>query len=131
MATLTYLTTVITLPEDLLWSDEDQWNPVAQTADRGITGALIVQAAAKIAGRSMTLAPLDEGSAWMSRSTLDALRNQSTYAGRQFVLNLRGVNYDVIFRYHDGLAVEARPVVSYSDVQADDWYLVTLRLMTV
>jgi len=46
-------------------------------------------------------------------------------------LNIRGTSRDVIFRHHEGAAVEAVPVVHYSDVDATDWFKVTLRLMEI
>ena len=33
----------ITLPDDLLWINEFEWNPVKQTTERRLTGALLVQ----------------------------------------------------------------------------------------
>lgn len=126
---LTYSTTTVTLPDDLLWADETTWNPVEQSAQRTITGALIVQSATRVGGRPITLQPEDDGSAWMSRTTVDALRNLAAVPGREMTLTLRGTTYNVIFRHHDGVAVEAKPVVHYSDVVAGDFYLVTLRLM--
>lgn len=67
----------------------------------------------------------------MSRATLDALRAWAAVPGRQMTLTLRGVTYTVIFRHHDGAAIEATPIIDYSDVQNDDWYSVTLRFLEV
>ncbi len=33
----------ITLPDDLLWINEFEWNPVEQSTERSLTGALLVQ----------------------------------------------------------------------------------------
>ena len=40
----------IILPDDLLWINEFDWNPVEQSQERSLTGALIVQEQAKITG---------------------------------------------------------------------------------
>jgi hypothetical protein len=125
--TLTAGSTVITLHPDLLWSDEFSWNPVAQTKQPTITGAIVVSSSLLLAGRPFTLQPIDEGSAWMSRSTVLALRNFAAEAGTEMTLRLRGVDYPVILRFEDGAAIEAVPVVHYSDADDADWYLVTLR----
>lgn len=119
----------VALSDDLFWSDENTWNPVEQTAQRTVTGALIVQAAQRVGGRPITLQPPDDSSAWMSRATVDDIRNLAAVAGREMTLTLRGNNYDVIFRHHDGAAVDANPVVFYRDEDEEDFYLVTLRLM--
>jgi hypothetical protein len=129
--TLAYLTTTVTLHPDLRWADENQFNTVEQTIQRTVTGALIVSSAARIAGRPITLQPEDESSAWMPQSTLDALRNFAVVPGRVMQLTLRGTSRDVIFRHHDGVALEAVPVVHYNDQDSADWHRITLRLMEI
>lgn len=126
---LTFGATTVVLSDDLFWADENNWNPVEQTAQRTITGALIVQSAQRVGGRPITLQPIDESSAWLSRDIIDQLRNLAAVAGRELTLTLRGTNYDVIFRHQDGAAVDAKPVVFYRDEVAGDFYLATLRLM--
>lgn len=129
--TLTYLTTTITLHDDLKWSDERNWHPVAQTAQRTITGALIVSSALMVAGRPVTLEPEDDSSAWMPHSVVVALRNFAVVPGRVMQLTLKGVSRDVIFRHQDGDPIEAEPVIFYNNDDGADWYLVTLRLMEI
>ena len=122
--------TSITLNPDLFWSDEYAWNPVAQAADRSITGANIIQSAALLSGRPITLECQDVSSGWTSRAQVDALRNWAAVAGKRMTLTLRGVVRTVIFRHQDG-GFEARPVLHYRDMVAQDFYLVTVRLMEV
>lgn len=128
--TLQYLTTTIDLPEDLYWSDENDWHPVTQKVDRSLTGALLIQSAQYQAGRPITLRPEDDHSAVMTRATLDTLRDWAAVAGAQMTLTLRGVSRTVIFR-HQETALEATPFIHYSDVQADDLYLAVLRFMEI
>lgn len=130
MISLSYLGTTLQIHKDLLWSDEYNWQPVEQAVDRTIGGQLIVQSAARVAGRPITLEPEDDSTAWMPRSTVDLLRNWAADPGREMVLTLRGVARDVIFRHQDG-GLEVRPVIHY-DVPIDgDWYLCTIRLMEI
>lgn len=98
---------------------------------RTITGALVISSATRIAGRPITLEPDGESSAWMSGTTLASLRNFAVVAGRVMSLTLRGVSRDVIFRHHDGSAIDALPVVHYSDVDGSDWYRISLRFMEI
>lgn len=126
----------VVLPEDLLWEDEFAWSPVAQTVERSVTGALIVQAAARTAGRPITLRPEDERSAWCSRLTLAQLMAWAAIPGKVMTLTLRGTSRSVIFRHAvdeggNGSATEAKPVVHYNDAQDGDFYLATLRFMEV
>ena len=129
--TLAVGATTVTLNPDLYWADEHNWHPVEQTSERTITGALVVQAGTKTKGRPITLQPEDESSAATSLTDLTQLRNWAAVPGQELTLTLRGVSRTVIFRHHDGSAIEARPWVHWSDVQSTDWYLATIRLMEI
>lgn len=122
-------TTTLTLHPDLYWSDENDWHPVEQTVQRTLTGALIVSTTQRVAGRPITLEPEDEESAWQTLEVLAQLRNWAAVPGQELTLTLRGVDRTVIFRHQDGTAVEAAPVLHRSDVQDDDFYRITVRLM--
>ena len=127
--TLAYQTTTVVLHPDLKWSDENEWHPVEQTIQRTVTGALIVSSAARVGGRPITLQPDGDDTAWMTADTLARLRNFAVVPGRVMRLTLRGLVRDVIFRHHDSNAIEAVPVVFYSDVSNTDWYRITLKFM--
>lgn len=127
--TLSVGSTTVELHPDLYWSDEANWHPVEQTAQRTLTGALVVSTASRVGGRPITLEPEDDSSAWMPRSVVQQLRNWAASPGQILTLTLRGQTRDVIFRHHDGPGVEATPVVHFSDVADTDFYRVTLRLM--
>ena len=131
MITLSDSSTTITLSDDLFWSDEAQYSAVQQTVEYSITGALLVSSSTKLAGRPITLGPETESSAWMSRSVLDALLAYAAVAGKTMTLSLRGVDYDVMFRHQDAPAIDARPVVHFNDVDPDDNYLITIKLMEI
>lgn len=122
--------TNVTLPDDIEWQDERAWQPVVQAAEFGITGALVVEAAAKLAGRPITLAGGDDR-AWVARSVVDQLAIWHGIAGKQLTLNLRGVVRSVMFRHHEGNALEAKPVADVADPPADWPHVMTLRLMEI
>jgi hypothetical protein len=125
--TLAYSTTTLTLPEDLFWQDENAWHPVEQTAQRTLTGSVVISTAQRLGGRPITLQPLDDGTAWMSYSMLTTLNSWAAVAGRVMTLTIRGVSRSVIFRHQDGSAIEATPVIFYNDTDNADFYLVTLK----
>ena len=62
----------ITLPDDLLWINEFDWNPVAQSTERSLTGALLVQERQLIHGRPIVLSGNGEAG-WVSRLTVKSL----------------------------------------------------------
>lgn len=119
------------LSPDLYWSDEFNWHPVEQSAERTLTGALVVQSAERVGGRPITLEPEDDNSGWMRRSEIEQLRNWAAEPGATLVLTLRNQTREVAFRHQDGAAIEARPVVHFADPDDTDNYLATIRLMEI
>jgi len=117
--------TTLTLPPDLIWVDRLTWSPVAQATERSITGALIVDAAARTNGRAITLK--GEGdSAWIELALLQTLRTWSETPGLQMQLTW-GLDAarTVIFDHgsdetSNAMAMDA--VVAYSDPQDTDYY---------
>lgn len=130
MSTLSDGTITVTFTDDLQWVDEFLWAPVEQNVERTITGALVVQNAARVAGRPITLAPDSESAAWVSRASLDTFRTWAATPGQVLTLGYRGVNRSVIWRHQD-TAIDATPVVPFADVQAGDFYRATLRFMEI
>jgi hypothetical protein len=129
MTTLSYSATTITLPDDMAWPDEYTWRAVAQSHEYTLTGALIVESALRLVGCPITLTG-DESGGWVARSVVDSLRVMASLPGQQFILTLRSVAYTVMFDHEAG-ALDARPVLDYSDPIAGDPYVVTLRFFKV
>jgi len=123
---------MLELPADLQWLDEFAWSVVQQSADRTLTGGLIVQVAEKLNGRPITLAAADRDCSWLTRAAIDTLMTWSMVPGLEMSLLLRGAPRTVIFRHHDGQAVEAAAVMPADDVLPVDWYeSAVIRLMEV
>lgn len=121
----------ISLPGDLRWSDEFAWSPVSRESEYSLTGALIVQESAKLAGRPITLEARDEaqGYVWLTRSTILALKALADTPGWTGTLTLEdGRSFSVAFRA-DGL--EAAPVIHRAPADGADPYTLVLRLQTV
>lgn len=117
----------IHLPEGLVWVDEFQTTQVAQSVNRSLTGAFIVQTSVKQAGRPMTLDGPD--SAWVSRTQLDALRTLiEDNPDTEFVLNYRDTDYTVIQNSTSGPALVATPIIDYESPDGEAWYSIKLNL---
>jgi hypothetical protein len=133
--TLTSGATVITLPEDLQWVDEFAPWKVAQVFEHSLSGALIVQESAKLAGRPITL---QSGSnyAWATRETVEALQALEAVAnGPNMTLSVptheaANRTFTVRFRRDTG-AIEAAQIKLILPPAPTDWYSLTLRLMQV
>lgn len=129
--TLTVGATVVSMTDDFLWADEFQWFPVEQSTERTLTGGLVVDVRAMTGGRPITLKGADDKSSWIPRAVLSQLTTWLGTPGQQMTLVLRGVSYTVIWRHHEAPALDASPVIDFSDIGPDDWYRVTLKLMVV
>lgn len=118
----------ITLPEDLIWSDEFGWTAVRQSTTYSLTGALIVEEASRQAGRPITL--ID---GWAKRELVEQLYGLIQQPSHTHTLTINGTDYSVIFRHDDEGAMAAVPVqpVAVADAAPDDWYRLTLRFLVV
>jgi len=124
----------LTLPDDLLWSDEHGWSPVVSSVSYLITGSLLVQSATRQAGRAITLVGAAD-MAWVARSVVNVLRDWAALpldavSGR-FELTLTDARvFTVAFRHPDG-ALEAEPVTGFPARNDNDFYRITLKLMQI
>lgn len=124
---LTVGATTVALPDDLDWNDEFAWVAVQQAQEYTLTGSLVLESAAKQAGRPITLRG-DLQRAWVTRAALLTLRAWADAAGTVMTLALRGDEYTVAWDHERG-AITAAPICDYSDPAAGDWYAVELRLI--
>ena len=121
----------ITLPDDLLWINEFEWNPVEQTTERSLTGALLVQEGKFAYGRPIVLTGGSDAG-WVSRLIVNNLFALSEKANKTMSLTLPdNRNFSVIFDRSDGAPVEARQVIPFAYPKDNDQYFITLRLLTV
>ncbi len=114
----------VVLPPDLEWTDELSWCPVVQRVRWSLTGALLLESAARQAGRWVTLEG-DESRAWMLRSDLLTVKGWAAMPGLQLDLDYHGSLFDVVFRHGEGDgagAIEARPVFPFANPDAADRY---------
>jgi hypothetical protein len=119
----------ITLPPDLLWADEFDWSPIESSTEYAITGALVVDTAARLAGRPITLAAADDR-AWIARGVLQALYAKTETPGQTMTLTLGATSYSVIWR-PGAEPLSAYPIFPFANPQANLAYIVTLRFTEV
>lgn len=118
----------VDIGDNLHWSDEGVWNPVAQATDRTLDGALVVEETANAKGRPITL----EG-AWLTGATISSLQAIHAQVATPMTLTLPdGRTFQVLWRRDtDGGGLEAVPVFPVAVTDAATLYDVTLRLMEV
>lgn len=120
----------IALPAGLVWSDEFETARVAQSVRHTLDGSVVVFYGERRNGRPITLAS-EPDAGWLTRAQVEALAVLAESPGGIWPLDLRGRTWQVMFRHQDAPAFEAQPVVSIANPQPGDFYLATLKLMTV
>jgi hypothetical protein len=119
----------ITLPSDLIWTDEFDWTPVQQSENYSLTGALYLETGIKQAGRLITLTGGPD-SAWIPRSTLAALYAKLAAAAAMTLTLNDARSFSVVFR-NGQQPIEARPIIDYSTPDSADWYSLSIKLMQI
>ena len=121
----------IEIPAELLWEDEFDWSPSVGAVEWGLTGAAIIDVAAKQTGRPITLTG-DSDRGWIARSVVEALYALASNPGAARVLTLAdGRSFNVVFSPTEKPITATR--VGYNPAPSADWYYkaVTLRLMEI
>ena len=122
----------LALPAGMIWQDEFDWSPTLSAQEYSLTGALVIDAGTRQAGRPITLAASDDrGWSGMTRDKLITLRAKAVVAGATYTLQLAdGRSFTVAFRPGDE-PITARQVWD-REVPPADWpYVVTLRLIEI
>ncbi|WP_163372669.1 hypothetical protein [Endozoicomonas acroporae] len=121
----------IALPDDLLWINEFEWNPVEQSTERSLTGALLVQEQAKLQGRPIELTG-GQQAGWVSRKTVLELQDLTAAPDKVMILTLPDMRQlNVIFDRSSGSPVSASPVLEEAYPADNSYYHLSLRLITV
>lgn len=120
----------ITLPEDLQWVDEYEWDGVGQSVSRSVTGALLVQEQSKLHGRTITLVGGPDGG-WVTRAMVDSLKAKADASPAMALTMPDGRTFNVRFNRQDGPPIEAQQVMRFAYPDDDSWYTLTLRFLTV
>jgi len=120
----------IQIPRGLVWADEFAWHPVLREAEYSITGALLLDASTRLAGRPITLQG-SEDAGWLTRTTLLALYALAENASATHALTLAdGRTYTVTFAAGD-TPIEAAPLARPELPPAAWPYIATIRLIEV
>jgi len=120
----------VTLPSGIMWSDRGEYSPVVQSTRRTLSGKLVVYPGALVKGMPITLESLrDQG--WMQYTDVLQVKSLADSVGGEYDLTLNGELMRVMFRHQEAPAFEYKPLISRAQPLPDDWFLVTIKLMTV
>lgn len=120
----------VQLDDQLQWVNEFEHNPIEQTREHSITGALMIQEGVKLYGREIDLR--SNGGAWTPLSVVHQLEALRDELGRVMLLTLPGDRqHHVIWNRTGGAPLTAEPLFREAYPTDDSLYLVNLRLLTV
>lgn len=118
----------VAISDDLIWVDEYQWSPVVQSQQLTLAGALVIQEAAQLKGRPITLQGGDERG-WMTKAELDALFALAATPNTTHTLTLPGPRtFTVAFSRAGGQPIRARQLLIGDD---DTWVIEEIKLIEV
>ncbi|MBQ0919072.1 hypothetical protein KBW71_11550 [Hydrogenophaga aromaticivorans] len=125
----------VQIARGLVWVNEFDWSTLETAAERGITGANIIDVAENIGGRPITLQGSDNAG-WLSRATVIALQAMAEALdvdGEPEVYTLTladGRVFSVIFA-PGAKPIEAKPMGRPELSTEPNPYVATVRLVTV
>ncbi|MDP9965084.1 hypothetical protein J2W37_002804 [Variovorax paradoxus] len=118
------------IPRGMVWADEFGWSRVEKSLEYSLTGAALIDAGVRLAGRPITLqGEVDAG--WIRRGALTALQAlaDANAIGAHALVLADGRSFTVQFA--PGLPVEGKPLAR-PELPVEDYpYVATVRLITV
>lgn len=127
----------IQLDNNMIWTDEESWNPIISEVTTTVGGGRLRQAIVKPneIGRQITLLSTDS-TGWQRKTTVEALKNKCAENLDSFPLQfvydeLPTLTYNVMFR-DDENAVEFEPLFQIAGNIPDYfWYIGSLKFEVV
>ena len=124
---------IIELDDDMYPTDEHEWSSVVSNTKYALDGTMIVEQSVRQAGKPYTMQAPDD-MAWLSRSTVNALKAERDKLGATFWLDYRADGQvkrtKVIFDTTQE-AINARPAKEFISPSPDDPFIVTLRFLEI
>lgn len=122
--------TSVTLPDDLLWADEHAWTPAVASVSYLLTGALLIESAARQTGRPITLVGRDD-MAWVTRALVNTLYGWAAVPNRTFELSFADGRFFAVAFRHAETAIDAEPVLGFPARNDNAYYRLTLRFLEI
>lgn len=120
----------VVLNPGMVWSDRYSYSPVTQNVNRTLGGVIRVTSLQLKKGRPITLEAIqDQG--WLTRTVVDQVKALADVAGATYSLTVGPESFIVMFRHEDGPAVEFLPLIPRGEPLDDDYFVGTLKLITV
>lgn len=130
MSTTHHTLGLVQIPRGLVWADEFNWAEVDRAAEYSITGALLLDAAVRQAGRPITLEGSDSAG-WITRATLLQLQALAQDPDATHTLTLADARTFTVRFAPGGAPITATPVARPELPPSHHPYVATVRLIEV
>lgn len=129
MSTTHHTLGLVQIPRGMVWADEFNWSEVERAAEYSITGALLIDAAVRQAGRPITLEGSDSAG-WITRATLLQLQALAQDPDATHALTLADGRAFAV-KFAPGTPITATPVARPELPPSHHPYVATVRLIEV
>lgn len=120
----------VTLSGSLQWTDRRAYSPVAQEVRTTLGGNPVIYSQALQGNRPITL-EATEDTGWLTHVAVEAILAMARAPGAVYTLNFHGESFNVMFAHHEGPAVSLLPLKPRAVPEPDDYYIGTIKLITV
>lgn len=132
--TITDGTTTVTLPDDLMRTDEHSYSPVRQAVTQTLSGSIWVDVSVALAGEPITLVGGISGDVYwgdVSRETYAQLRTLADVPAQEYMLTFRGQAFAVVFRHEDPPALDGTDLIDYDMPDPTDRIILKLKFTRI
>lgn len=120
----------VALSGSMQWPNKWAYAPVAQEVLTTLGGNAVVYSKALQGNRPITL-EAKEDTGWITHDMVTAIAAMASVPGSVYTLNFHGEVFSVVFAHHDGPPIDLRPLQPRAEPKPDDYYVGTIKLITV
>ncbi len=118
------------LSPGLIWTNEHTLQEIYQIKKRNLDGSVIIISGTLYGGIEIDIESVQDGG-WVKKSVLSQITNMAKVINSQYLLNIRGIDYNVMFRYYNGSPIESTLILPNANPSENDYYSVKLKFITV
>ena len=120
----------IDLNPSLQWTDRWRYSSIAQEQLRTLGGSLVVNSARLYEGLSVTL-EADTSTGWFTKTQVESMLTLADGLTSTYTLDFHGVVMTVAFDHTKSPVVQMRPLLFKEPQEVTDYFIGTLKLITV
>jgi hypothetical protein len=120
----------VTLQGGLVWTDKWGSQSVSQQVIRTLGGLPVLYHAKLYAGVKVTLESMED-QGFQTLETVTKLFQLASVAGAQYLLNLDGTQFSVVFYHAEPPAFSAEPIIGRTTEIAGDYFRIKMNLLTI